>query len=202
MAFNKKKRKSFTDEPDTEESKGQPWHLTRKSEQSQNEIKVGDLANSFLIAYIVLAISTNRPQILAVFLLCECLFLFDINGLQEYQFYIIEFIAWSYIFTSLELKKNKLPCVIICLLSLSCIIDAYYFGVDTHGEVETWIYSNIQYIALCAHIIFISSFINLARIIDDTRRIVDSIVNYAVNSDCRVVIDYNKSILQKALTKK
>ena len=99
-------------------------------------------------------------------------------------------------------KKNKLSCVIICLLSLICIIDSYYYGVRTHGEGGTWIYNNIQYIALCAHAVFISSFINIARIIDDTRCIIGFTVNITVGSDYLMVIDYNKSILQKALAKK
>ncbi len=160
---------------------------------------MGDLANSFLIAYIILAIAYKRPLILAVFLLCECLFLFDIPSVKEYQLYIVELCLWSCVITSLKTKRTVITCGIICLLSFICFIDAFYYGVNTNGESETWVYVNIEFIAMLANIFFITSFINVGRINNDIRHFINSIVNITVNGDYRVIIDYNKTILTKCL---
>ncbi len=160
---------------------------------------MGDLANSFLIAYIILSVTLKRPLILSVFLLCECLFLFDTPNITEWQLYSIELCLWSYVITSLKTKRTTVSCGIICLLSFICFIDAFYYGVNTNGEGETWVYVNIEFIAMLAHIVFIASFVNVGRINNDIRHFINSIVNITVNGDYRVIIDYNKTILTKCL---
>ena len=122
--------------------------------------------------YCALAAATKDVKYILVFLLAECLVIFESPLLSECEVYMLIFIVWSIVterlYKSYVIKKTKmitvLSCVIICLLSIAYAIDVYLYGVGgIYGESKTYLYENIEYFAAFAHAFFISTFINFTR---------------------------------------
>ena len=148
--------------------------------------------------YIALSVTLKRPSFLAVFFLCESLILCELfYSFYEYELYSIEFILWSYIFTGLTRVKNKVFCAIICLLSAFCCYDSYTYEALNSEEYQEIVYICLEYLIVCAHFLFIISFVEIKRVRGSFRRFFDSIRNIPLISDCFIIIDYNKSILTK-----
>jgi hypothetical protein len=128
--------------------------------------------------YCALAAATKDFKYLLVFLLAECLVIFESPLLSECEVYMLIFIVWSIVterlYKSYVIKKTKmitvLSCVIICLLSIAYAIDVYLYGVGgIHGESKTYLYENIEYIAVFCHAFFVSTFINITKCRDGFR---------------------------------
>tara|TARA_R110001606_G_scaffold27768_1_gene88626 strand:- start:7977 stop:8387 length:411 start_codon:yes stop_codon:yes gene_type:complete len=106
------------------------------------------------------------------------------QAIKEYQVYLFVIVIYSYVFSDCPTKQSKYACVTICLLSLSLAIDAFLYGTDGYyGTRQTILWENIEYLAACAHLVFISSFISIERIRDGLRDFVNSISRIALNSD-------------------
>lgn len=123
--------------------------------------------------YCALTAATKDFKYLLVFLLAECLVIFESPLLSECEVYMFIFIVWSIVterlYRSYIIKKTKMitvvACVIICLLSIAYAIDVYLYGVGgIYGARKTYLYENIEYIAAFAHAFFISTFINFTRV--------------------------------------
>lgn len=149
--------------------------------------------NSLTVIYLVLALMINRPSLLVAYFLSEMLFqlsIFDV--LPEWHLYAIEFIIYTYIFTSLETIKSKYACSIIISTSIYFIFDAYIYGDEgAYGGYETILYKSIESIFTCAHIILIGSLIPIERIRNSLRGFISSISRIALNSDYFIICWYN-----------
>jgi hypothetical protein len=149
--------------------------------------------NSLLIAYVILSLVINRPVLLLVYLSSEMLYQLSIfDFLLEWQLFAIECIMYSYVFTILNTIKTKSACALIFSIALYFIYDAHKYGATEGYEgYQTILYSNIEYIFTCAHIIFIGSFVSIGRIRSSLRSFIDSISRIALNSDYMLFYWYN-----------
>lgn len=137
------------------------------------------------LVYFLLSLLIKRPSLLAAFLLSSMLFecsLFE--SLSEASLYLLTFATYSYVITCKSLTCiQRMGCGTILILSLTLAYDAYFYGLGgVYGEAETVIYNNIEYLALCSHIIFISTLTPYRRIGNSIRRFVDSILLLSRNS--------------------
>ena len=163
------------------------WQL-----QSVN-VAAGQNLNNLLICYVILSLIINRPVLLLAYLLSEMLYQLSIfDFLLEWQLFAIECIMYSYVFTALSTLKSKSACAIIFSIALYFIYDAHKYGAtEIYEGYQTILYKNIEYIFTCAHIFFISSFISIKRVRDNTRKFIDSIGRLSLNSDYMLFCWYN-----------
>ena len=144
-----------------------------------------NLNSALLAAYFFVAVITKRAAFMAAFFV-SCL-LFDIRAfdqLMESQLYAITFAIYSYvIFCNGLTFITKLACGIIIVLCVIIGYDAYFYGIDgIYGASETFVYNNIEHLALYAHIILISTLIPYGRIRDGFGRFISSILLLSRNS--------------------
>lgn len=79
--------------------------------------------------------------------------------------------------------KQRIACGIIIALTITLAYDAYFYGVNgLYGEHETFIYNNIEYLSLCAHIFFISTLINFTRVKNSLRDMLTNALHMSRNS--------------------
>ena len=149
--------------------------------------------SSIFFIYILLGVITKRSVYPLAFFMCFLLVNASIfQAIKEYQVYLFVIVMYSYVFNYCPTKQSRYSCVTICLISLSFSIDAFLYGVDGyHGTLQTILWENIEYIATCAHLIFISSLIPIERIRDGLRNFINSIGRIALNSDYMLFCWYN-----------
>lgn len=158
------------------------FHLGKESVLASQAQSSSDL---LLIAYFVIALLIKRPSVLAAFFMSCMLFevsLFD--PLSEASLYLITFAMYSYVIFCKGLTlKSRLACGILLILSITLAYDAYHYGIDgAYGEAETVVYNNIEYAAVCAHIILISTLIPYRRIGDGIRHFINTVLYVSRNS--------------------
>ena len=151
-----------------------------------HELSPADLKSesSIFFAYVVLGLFIRKPVLPLAFLLCYILVNAKaLQSLEEYHVYLTVLVIYSYVFNECPDDKSKLACVTICLLSFLFAIDAFLYGVNGyHGEYQTLIWQNIEYLATCAHIVFISTLLPIERIWNCIRGFIASISSNARNS--------------------
>lgn len=156
------------------------------SEQISALLQNPQNANSELfLAYLVLAIYTKKPLLLAAFFMSCMLFelsFFDV--LSEASLYLITFAIYSYVICCRSLtNKQRLACFAPVLLSIILAHDAYFYGINgLYGTHETAVYNNIEYLALLCHIIVISALIPYSRLRNSAINFVDFILRMSRNS--------------------
>ncbi|PHS21799.1 MAG: hypothetical protein COA84_14820 [Robiginitomaculum sp.] len=158
------------------------WFLQKNASalavvQSQNSL--------VFIAYFILATSIKRASFMAAFFMSCMLFEMELfDPLSEASLYLLTFATYSYVITCKSLTCiQRMGCGTILILSLTLAYDAYFYGLGgVYGEAETVIYNNIEYLALCSHIIFISTLTPYRRIGNSIGRFVDSILLLSRNS--------------------
>ena len=140
------------------------WLQVASASASKNS---GSIDIMFML-YVVISILIKRSRFLLAFFFSDMLIacsLFD--SLQEYQTYLTSFIVYSYVLSHCVNKKTKIACGIMCLLDLTLALDAFFYGVGgIHGERQTVIYQNIEYLAFYANLIIVISLLPLRRIHD------------------------------------
>ena len=163
-------------------------------------VSVEQNANSLVIIYAIVCYIIKRPVFLLAFLLPEIMFnTYYFDSMSEWKLNAIEFVIYSYVFQMCITKKSKIACFIICYTAIHFGIDSYYYGINgIYGVRETLIYSNIQYINSCAHLLLISTLVPISRIRDGLRNIINSIVCTAANSDYMFICWYNISKIQQS----
>jgi hypothetical protein len=162
-----------------------------------HDLKLADLKSesSIFFVYVILGLFIKRPVLPLAFLSCYIL----VNGaffqvIEEYQVYLAVCVIYSYVFEICRTRQSKIACVIILFISMAFAVDALLYGVNGYyGTHQTIIYNNIEYIATCCHIIFISSFISVERILNSLRDFIGSIVRITANSDYMFIYWYNVS---------
>ena len=149
--------------------------------------------SSIFFIYAVLGVITKRPVYPLAFFMCFLLVNASIfQAVKEYQVYLFVIVMYSYVFNYCPTKQSRYSCVTICLISLSFSIDAFLYGVDGYyGTRQTILWENIEYIATCAHLVFISSLVPIERIRDGLRNFINSISRIALNSDYMLFYWYN-----------
>ncbi len=150
---------------------------------SLNSLSLHD-TGLLIIAYTVLALSTKRSLPLAAFFMSVLLMelaLFDV--VKEYQLYLMTFIVYSHVITRhYMLFKQRFACGIILILTVVFSYDSFMYGVGGYfGEHKTLVWHNIENLAICAHILFIASFIDARRISNDIRLFIVSLVRFSRN---------------------
>ncbi len=157
-----------------------------------SKANLGLTTNSLiLIAYTVLALLTKRSLPLAAFFMSAILLelsFFDV--VKEYQLYLMTFAIYSYVITRDYMQfKQKIACGIILILSIVFSYDAALYGAGGYlGAHKTIVWHSIPSLSICAHILFITSFINTARINNSIRLFIASVVRFSRNSACIVLI--------------
>ncbi len=150
---------------------------------SLNDLSIHD-TSLLIIAYTVLALSTKRSLPLAAFFMSVLLIelaLFDM--VKGYQLYLMVFVIYSYVITrDYMLFKQRFACGIILILTVIFSYDSFMYGVGGYfGECKTIIWHNIPNLAICAHILFIASFIDARRINNNVRLFIASLVRFSRN---------------------
>jgi hypothetical protein len=165
----------------------QIWQL-----QSVNVVAAQDV-NSVFLLYVILCFIIKRPVFLLAFLIPEFMVnaaIFDF--MTEGQLYAIEIILYSYVFFKCSTDRSKVFCIGIMLTAVVFGYDSAFYGKNGYyGENQTAIYQNIEYINLCAHILFICSFISIKRIRDNLRSFFNAVMRSAANSDYVLYLRYN-----------
>ena len=156
---------------------------------SESELVINSLnpnVNSILFtAYILVSVLIKRAVFIAAFFL-SC-FIFDsaiFDPLSEASLYLITFAIYSYVIFDIACnRKAVFACGTIIILSITLAYDAYFYGIDgVYGSSETFIYNNIEYLALYSHLILIGALIPYRRIRDGFGRFIDSILLISRNS--------------------
>lgn len=143
--------------------------------QSDLSLKI----NNFLfIAYILLYFCVRRAAPLAAFFMCVLLVdNYYLAKISEVSMYMLVYLIYLYSVSMYLELKNKIGCVILALLAFLLAADSFFYGESgVYGTSETFIYKNIEYLSLFAHILFISSFISIRKIRNNIR----NIFNYGV----------------------
>ncbi len=144
-----------------------------------------------LAAYAALALSTKRSLPLAAFFMSVLLMelaLFDM--VKEYQLYLLTFVIYSYVITrDYMLFKQRIACGIILILTVVFSYDSFIYGAGGYiGEYKTLIWHNIENLSICAHIFFITSFINAGRVNDNIRLFITGLMRFSRHYAYIVVI--------------
>ncbi len=150
---------------------------------SLNSLSLHD-TSLLIVAYAVLALSTKRSLPLAAFFMSVLLMelaLFDM--VKEYQLYLLTFVIYSYVITrDYMLFKQRIACGIILILTVVFSYDSFMYGAGGYiGEYKTLIWHNIENLSVCAHILFIASFIDARRISNNIRLFIASLVRFSHN---------------------
>ena len=159
----------------------QPTSVSELVSQNPNQS-----VNSLLfIAYALISVVIKRAAYMAAFFMSCMLFemrFFD--PLSEASLYLITFAIYSYVIFVMPCNKVvTIACAIMLALSMTLAYDAYFYGLNGHyGASETYVYQNIEYLALYAHIIVIGSLIPFRRIGDSFRHFFATSVRMSRNS--------------------
>ena len=146
-----------------------------------------NLNSLLLVCYFMVSVLTKRAVFMAAFFM-SCL-LFDMSAfdqLSESQLYCLTFAIYSYvIFCNGLTFLTKASCGIILVSCIASGYDAYFYGINgVYGASETFVYNNIEYLALYAHIVLICTLIPYRRITNSIRRFLDHVMympSYSVN---------------------
>ena len=164
------------------------WLITSQA-ISESELVLQSLnlnVNSILFtSYLLVSVLIKRAVFITAFFSSCLLFdaaIFDL--LSESQLYAITFAIYSYVIFCKSLTLiTKAACGIIIVICVLLGYDAYFYGIGgIYGARETFVYNNIEYIALYAHIILISTLIPYGRIRDGFGRFISSILLLSRNS--------------------
>lgn len=150
--------------------------------------------SSLITAYAVVCFIIKRPIYLLAFFICYIFINAEImQVISEHQVYLIITVIYSYVFDLCAKKNQKLGCATILLLSLTLAIDSFLYGANGHyGTSETFVYRNIESLALFAHSFFISTLIPVRRILNSLRDFITAIVRITANSDYMLLLWYTR----------
>ena len=170
------------------------FQLLNDLEVSQNQSSLSLRVNNVIfVAYVLLALITKRAAPLAAFflsvLLVDNVYMVKIG---EPSMYLLVAVIYLHVFETCLTAKQKGCCVIILLTAILLSIDAALYGEHgIYGENKTFIYRNIEYISLCAHSLFISSFICIRKIRNSIRNLISSLSRFSATSDYMFFYCYN-----------
>ena len=159
--------------------------LLNESALAQNLNHSQNPSSYLLLAYFLVSIVIKRAAYMAAFFMSCMLFemrFFD--PLSEASLYLITFAIYSYVIFVMPCKKVvTIACGIMLALSMTLAYDAYFYGLNGYyGASETYVYQNIEYLALYAHTILIGSLIPFRRIGDSFRHFIAASVRMSRNS--------------------
>ncbi len=162
------------------------WFLQTNASELALNLSLSLSLNSLLfLAYVLISVVIKRAAYLAAFFMSCMLFemrFFD--PLSEASLYLITFAIYSYVIFVMPCKRVvTIACVIMLFLSITLAYDAYFYGLNGYyGASETYVYQNIEYLALYAHTILICSLIDIKRIRNNLRSFIGSVRSFSSNS--------------------
>ncbi len=139
----------------------------------------------FFIAYTVVSLMIRKAAYLAAFFMSCILFEAKIfEPLSESELYLLTFAIYSYTVFVIPCNRAVIwACVTMLLLSITLAYDAYFYGVGgAYGESKTFVYNNIEILALYAHSFLIAALIPYRRISNFIGRMLDTFMRFSVNS--------------------
>ncbi len=159
--------------------------LLNESALAQNLSHSQNPSSYLLLAYFLVSVIIKRAAYLAAFFMSCMLFemrFFD--PLSESELYLLTFAIYSYVVFVMPCNRVViLACVTMLLLSITLAYDAYYYGVNgVYGENKTFIYNNIEILALYAHVFLIAALVPYRRISNFIGRLFSVVVRFSVNS--------------------
>ena len=159
--------------------------LLNESALAQNLSHSQNPSSYLLLAYFLVSVVIKRAAYMAAFFMSCMLFemrFFD--PLSEASLYLITFAIYSYVIFVMPCKRVvTAACVIMLLLSITLAYDAYFYGLNGYyGASKTYVYNNVEYLALYAHIILISSLVPFKRIGDNIRHLLAASVRMSRNT--------------------
>ncbi len=146
-------------------------------QQSESEIKISqkiNLNSIILLAYFVVYLFNRRPSFLAAFFISCALFELKVfDPLSEFSLYLLTFLVYSYV---IKCHRNSKLTIIACLnMLVVCMVLSYnarFYGYpDYYGEVDEFIYNNIEYVSLFSHGFIIYSLVNFKAVRNRLRNI-------------------------------
>lgn len=168
------------------------WFLLLSAGEVTHHLHLKSVAVNDLLftLYLFTSLVIRNPVYMLAYFFSVLIFTASLlDPLQEYQLYLITFCLYSYIFQICTTDKSKIGCSIILIVTVFFALDALFYGVNGfYGERKTFIWQNIEYIALFAHIFFIYTLVPFRRIRNSLRSFFDSIVCITRNSAFFVVI--------------
>ena len=173
------------------------WFLQINASELNLNLNLSLILNNLIVSsYIVLSAIKKKPVYLLAFFVSVVIFelrLFD--SLVESDLYFITFVIYSYVFVVTDKVKSKIGCSIIIGLTAALAVDSSLFGkYGYYGATETFLHINVQYFSLLAHIIFISTFIDVAAIKNCLRGFIGFVGRVSVDSDSVRYCCYNAKI--------
>ena len=139
----------------------------------------------FFIAYTVVSLMIRKAAYLVAFFMSCILFEAKIfEPLSESELYLLTFAIYSYTVFVIPCNRAVIwACVTMLLLSITLAYDAYFYGVGgAYGESKTFVYNNIEILALYAHSFLIAALIPYRRISNFIGRMLDTFMRFSVNS--------------------
>ena len=165
--------------------------LLNESALAQNLSHSQNPSSYLLLAYFLVSVVIKRAAYMAAFFMSCMLFemrFFD--PLSEASLYLITFAIYSYVIFVMPCNKVvTIACVIMLFLSITLAYDAFFYGLNGYyGASKTYVYNNIEYLALYAHIILICSLVDIEGIRNHLRSITGAIRSVSANSAYFVVV--------------
>ena len=155
------------------------------NDQESQSLLAKNANNIIMIGYVIVYLITKRAEYFSAFFICVMLVGSGVaQSTSEVNMYLIVFVLYSYVFKICKTGKSKLGCVTILSLSLTLAVESFFYGENGYnGTYSTIIYSNIEYLALFAHIFFISTLVSYSRIRDSLRDLASYVMRVSANSD-------------------
>jgi len=147
--------------------------------------------SELLLAYLIVCVIIKKPAyMLAFFMSCMLFEMSLFDQLSEASLYLMTFAIYSYLIFDMRCNmKVTIACGIMIILSITLSYDAYFYGIGgKYGASDTFVYNNIEHLALCAHIILISSLISYRRITHCLRDVFNAIRDMSSYSANFVVV--------------
>ena len=151
-------------------------------------------SNIIFVAYVILSVCIKKTTPLVAFFLSVLLVSNEYlaSSITETNMYLLVCLIYSFVFGLCNTGQRKIGCGIILLISISFAIDARLYGVNGYyGEQQSLAWENVRYIALCAHTIFVCSFISIERVRLNIRSFLNSITSLSLNNDYMLIYWYN-----------
>jgi uncharacterized membrane protein len=171
------------------------YQLNGTNPQNQTLLVQSLSVNSLFMAYAVIALITKEVAYLAAFFIC-CTFV-SISYFNDYQVYLADLIVYSYVYFYTPKYKTKFACVIIMLIDLGMVTDAVLYATT-----KTYLYSNIESIALLSHLFFIYTTIPIDKIRHGLASFFDSVRSISSVDYFFIVFRYNVQQIHSLISKK
>ena len=173
------------------------WEALTKSLARSLQAPISESASNtlFVISYLVIIVLANTRQLRLSFLcLIACLIvsnsvIYDV--INNWQLHLLYSIVYLFAVPFADKLKTMLALFLMALFNGLMIWDAY-----NYATIETWLYSNYEYITACIHVVIICTGVSWRNIItklsDSINNLRDIITHTGCSLHCGMLLRYNK----------